>query len=46
MPAFGLLVSHAETLARAPARLTDWLDENGSELGRRHAAQVKRHHQR
>ena len=32
--------------AGAPTRLTEWLDENGSELGRRHASQVKRHHQR
>ena len=40
----GLLVSKSGEPAPAPTRLTQWLEENGKELGRRYASEVKRHY--
>ena len=40
----GLLVSHSETPAPAPTRLTDWLNQNGDQLGHRYANEVSRHY--
>ncbi len=40
----GLLVSKSEQRAPAPTRLSEWLDANGQELGRRYASEVKRHY--
>ena len=40
----GLLVSHADAPAPAPTGLTGWLDENGGDLGKTYASEVKRHY--
>ena len=40
----GLLVSRSGAEPTAPTRLSEWLDENGSELGQRYASEVKRHY--
>ena len=42
----GLLVSHASAPAPAPTELTNWLDENGGDLGKSYASEVKRHYGR
>ena len=40
----GLLVSKSAAEPPARTRLTEWLDENGSELGRRYASEIQRHY--
>ena len=40
----GLLVSRTDEPAPAPTRLSEWLVENGGELGKRYASEVKRHY--
>ena len=40
----GLLVSGQHEPAPAPTRLSEWLVENGGELGKRYASEVKRHY--
>ena len=40
----GLLVSKAESQPPALTRLSEWLEENGAELGRRYASEIQRHY--
>ena len=40
----GLLVSRSDDDPPAPTRLSEWLDEHGSELGQRYASEVQRHY--
>ncbi len=42
----GLLVSHASAPAPALTALTEWLNENGGDLGKSYASEVKRHYGR
>ena len=40
----GLLVSRSDAPPPAKTRLSEWLDRNGAELGRRYASEVQRHY--
>ena len=40
----GLLVSKSDSQPPAPTRLSEWLEENGAELGRRYASEIQRHY--
>ena len=40
----GLLVSRSGAEPPAPTKLTEWLDQHGSELGNEYASEVKRHY--
>ena len=40
----GLLVSKSGTEPPTRTKLSEWLDENGSELGRRYASEIQRHY--
>lgn len=42
--AAGLLVSKSDVDPPAQTRLSEWLDEHGSELGQRYASEVQRHY--
>ena len=40
----GLLVSKSDAEPPAHTRLSEWLDQHGSELGRRYASEIRRHY--
>ena len=40
----GLLVSKSESPATCPTRLSEWLEQNGKDLGRSYANEVQRHY--
>ena len=41
----GLLVSRSDATPPAPTRLSEWLVDNGAELGRSYASEIARHYQ-
>ncbi len=40
----GLLVSNSGAEPPAKTRLSEWLEENGSRLGKRYASEIQRHY--